>query len=71
MIRDSVEMCIHNAKTALLSNDLDSAVKYWKKIHEELGTDDCHAEFFEAMSQFSNDEVFAITEYSKKMLGYY
>ncbi|MDE6433531.1 MAG: hypothetical protein K2L07_04820 [Lachnospiraceae bacterium] len=71
MIRDSVEKYIRNTKNAFQANDLDSAVKYWKKIHEELDADDCHAEFFEAMSQFSNDEVFTITEYSKKMLGYY
>lgn len=71
MIRDSIEKYIRNAKTAFRLNDLNSAVDIWNKIYDELEPDECRAELFEAMAQFTNDEVYGITDYLKEISGYY
>lgn len=71
MIRKNVQTCIENAKKAYSEDDLDFAVENWNKIYDELEDDNCRSELFEAMSKFSNAEVFGITEHLKQMTHYY
>lgn len=71
MIRKSVEKYIKNAKQAFKNKNLNAAVGNWNKIYDTLENLDCQQELFEAMSKFSNEEVFSITEHYKIISGYY
>lgn len=71
MIRKSVEKHIENAKQAFKDKNLDVAVENWNKIYDTLEDLDCQQELFEAMSKFTDEEVFGITDYYKLSIGYY
>lgn len=71
MIRKSVEKYIENAKQAFKDKNLDVAVENWNKIYDTLEDLDCQQELFEAMSKFTDEEVFGITDYYKLSIGYY
>lgn len=71
MIRKSVEEYIDKTKQAFKDKNLNDAVENWNKIYNALEDLDCEQELFEAMSKFSDEEVFGITEYYKISTGYY
>ena len=70
---------VDKCKQAYKDNRLDNAWEYWCGIHDildkkwkELGTDDktnrykCYQEFHDYMQQFTDDEVYTITDYGKQ-----
>lgn len=79
---------VNECKKAFKSNDLKGAYKYWCDIHDILDKkldkidryDDnsrykCYQEFHDYMEQFSDDEVYTICDYGKRIeyakMGYY
>ena len=72
-MRDTIKFFVLQTKEAYKKGDLPNAVRYWNYIYDELGdiTLDNFSEWRESMSQFSDEEVFKITDYYKKTIGYY
>ena len=73
IMRDTIKIFVLQTKEAYKKGDLPNAVRYWNYIYDELGdiTLDNFSEWRESMSQFSDEEVFKITDYYKKAIGYY
>lgn len=72
-MRDSIKTYIDNAKKSYKEKNLSEAVRYWNYIYDEFENinKDNFLELREAMSQFTDEEVFAITDCYKYSIGYY
>ena len=53
-----------------LNIDLNEAYKAWSEIYEKLEGVNYMFELHRAMGLFSNEEVYGITDYGKKLNGY-
>lgn len=72
MVRLEILEMVINAKKAYKENDLKRAWKYWCKLYDTLNTDSEKnlREYHQSMELFTNEEVYDITDYGKKINGY-
>lgn len=70
MIRRVVLELVIKAKKAFEKKEMNKAWYYWQMIYDELeGNENVH-ELHKAMELFSNEEVYGITDYGKRINGY-
>lgn len=70
MVRVEILELVVKAKKAFADNNLDEAYEAWCEIYDKLEEVNYMVEFHKAMELFSNDEVYGITDYGKKLNGY-
>lgn len=70
MVRVEILELVVKAKKAFDDNNLDEAYEAWSEIYEKLEGVNYMFELHKAMELFSNDEVYGITDYGKKLNGY-
>lgn len=70
MVRVEILELVIKAKKAFADNNLKEAWEAWKEIYSRLEGVNYMFELHKAMELFSDDEVYGITDYGKKKLGY-
>ena len=70
MVRVEILELVIKAKKAFADNNLDEAYYAWCEIYDKLEGVNYMFELHKAMELFSNDEVYGITDYGKKLNGY-
>lgn len=70
MVRVEILELVVKAKKAFANNDLNEAYKAWSEIYDKLEGVNYMFELHRAMGLFSNEEVYGITDYGKKLNGY-
>jgi len=72
-MRDSIKSYVEKTKRLYHEGNISEALKTWNCIYDEFGdiTLKNVLEWREAMSQFSDEEVYRLTDYYKYSIGYY
>lgn len=70
MVRIEILELVVKAKKAFANNDLNEAYKAWSEIYDKSEGVNYMFELHKVMELFSNEEVYGITDYGKKLNGY-
>ena len=70
-MREKIKDFVNKSREAFSQGDMKTALGYWIYIYDEFDKSEDFLELREAMSKFTDEEVYAITDYYKEITGYY